>query len=343
MARPWGRGRTPLLESRWRFVVLGGLAAFVVLDIVLVVIAAHGVAPQPATTPGPIPTYTSTPTPEPTAGSTPTPSPSATTGAGSDAAASGASSTTGPAPLISAVSATEAWRATSGTCPTSDGSTAATATVATVEHTTDGGATWSPVSLGAQAVDTVVALDGGSSRTVVVGGDGSSCAVAAAESFTSGMFWAASPSSLTSSAYIVPSASSLHLTSGAAASPCTAPESVVEGATETAVVCSDGLQVRAGAGSWSRVGVSGIVAIAPTTGSFTIARTGVKGCAGLDVESLAVPVTASSTATALGCASIADRAAPLTAATVALSRTGSDVWLWVGGKTLVSTDGGVTW
>lgn len=321
-----------MLETRGRFVVFAGLAAFVVLDIVLVLIAVHGVGARPQQSPGPIPTFSSPATPIPE--STPSPTPSAT------GTAAPASSTISEVPLLSAVSATEAWRVSQGTCGVA-GTTAATR--AKVERSTDGGSTWKTVDLGSNALDDVVSLSAGTSRDTVVGGRGASCALAASVSYTNGQFWKSSPSDVASSAYLSPSDGSVHLSSGKVASPCASPERVIEGATQTVVLCGDGLRVRQGAGSWASLDLSGLVAVDPTSGAFLVARTGVTGCSGIDIESLALPVGASSTPANLGCATPKGGAASLSASDVALASAGSSVWLWAGDSTMISSDGGATW
>jgi hypothetical protein len=341
MRRILGRDRTPLLESRWRFAAIAGLAAFVIVDVVLVVVAVHGVAPQPATTPGPIPTYTSTPMPSPTATPTSTSSPTPTATPGTAGTTSDQSAGSGTPTLLSAVSATEAWRVTSGTCPASSGATSSTGTSAVVEHSTDAGKTWTALPLGGQAVDTALALDAGSSKTTVVGGRTSSCGPVATTSFTTGQFWADSASDLASEPYVVPGGASLHLSTGTVDSPCATPSRVLEGSTQTAVVCDDGLQVRSGSGPWTSVALTGLDAVAPTPGAFTIARTGVSGCDGVEIQTLSVPVSSSSTPKSLGCASVTSTT--LTSADVALARAGSSLWLWAGPETLVSKDGGASW
>lgn len=325
--------RVPLLETKWRFVVLIGLAVFVALDIVLVVVAAQGVRPGPVTTPGPIPTFTSPATVGPS-GVSPSASPTGPTAPATKAATTGGDSS-GRSVLLSAVSATEAWRATPGTC-----SPGATSSAGVVEHTTDAGTTWKTIDLRDQALTGIVALDAGSSRTTVVGSRGATCALAAATTFTDGRFWAASPSDVGPAVYVA-SDSSLHLASGATAAPCPDPAQIIAGANATAVVCGDGLRVKPSAGSWVPVPMTGLVAIASAPGSFTFARTGVAGCSGLELETMATPVTASSTATRLGCAPLSGGAPQ--ARQAALARAGSDVWLWADGVTRVSTDGGTTW
>jgi hypothetical protein len=330
MARAPRGERTPLLETRGRFAVFAGLAAFIALDVVLVAIAAHGVAAQPQQTPGPIPTFTSPATPFPEATPTATPT----------ASAAPAASTSGAAPFLSAVSATEAWRVTPVAC---SGDGAAKATSAKVERTTDGGSTWKTVDLGSNAVDDVVSLSAGSSRDVIVGGRGADCAVAASISYTNGQFWTSSPGDVASTAYLSPSDGSVHLSSGKVAAPCSTPEHVIEGATQTVLLCSDGLEIRQPSGSWTSLGLSGLVAIDPMAGEFTVARTGVSGCSGLDIQSLVLPVVASSTPKNLGCATPAIGAGSLSAANVSLASAGSNLWLWAGGATMVSSDGGVTW
>jgi hypothetical protein len=322
--RPGGRLRTG--GSRTTFIVIAiALIVLVIVDVVLVGVALHRTAPSDNGNPGPIPTYSSRPTPQPSA----TASASATPSAGATASTSGASEVTSTVRHLSVVSATEAWRSESGSC-TDDS--------AVLEHTTDGGSTWSPVTISGKDVRTISAVSAGTQRTSVLVGVGSSCIPTGFSTYTSGEYWAVDTTPAVGAS--ISATGALVLSGGTVASPCANPVQVVQGSTATAVVCPSGLAWRTGtSGTWVTVPLAGVRSIAINGASYTIARAGLTSCKGVQISRLAATgITPTSKPTVVGCAPLTDTAGP-----VALGQTASSVWVWSGEQTLVSKDGGTTW
>jgi hypothetical protein len=299
-----------------RLSVAAVLLALVAVDLVLVgfaVTRTHAAAAEPA---GPIPTFGVPPTGTPTPAPTPTASPVAA------------------APrVLAAVSATEAWRATPGSCQGGG---------AEVDHSTDGGATWQAVSPPvAQGAGQVLALTGASGANVsAVVASGAACTPDVFITQSSGQFWKEQAPSLAGSTFLEPGAAgSVHTSSGDAASPCAGPVQALDtGDGTVAVLCAAGVSERAdGQSAWVSSPVQGGLAIAATDHGYVLAASGASGCAGLAIESLPSPL-GSAAPTPVGCIQqLADPSA------VTLSAAGSSVWLWSGGTTMVSTDGGATW
>jgi hypothetical protein len=318
--------------SRTTFIAIAAaVVLLVVVDVVLVGVALHRTGPSDNGNPGPIPTYSSAPTPPPsaTASASASASAPATPSADSTPSTSGASDVTSTVRHLSVVSATEAWRSESGTC-TDDSPV--------LEHTTDGGSTWSPVTLAGKDVRTISAVSAGTQRTSVLAGVGSACTPTGMSTYTSGKYWAVDTTPAAGAS--ISSTGTLVLAGGTVASPCADPVQVVQGSTATAVVCPSGLAWRTGtSGTWVIVPLSGVRSVAINGASYTIARAGLASCKGVQISRLAASgITPTSKPTVLGCAPVADATGPVT-----LSQIASSVWVWSGEQTLVSKDGGATW
>lgn len=290
------------------------VAALVIIDVTLVALALARTAPASHGTVGPVPTFSSASLPS----VSPTPLGTATAGP--------AAMVTPGRHLLSAVDAKEAWRASSGTCGGAAG---------VLEHSVDGGVTWTRTGLGA-ATGAVLGLRADATGVAVVLGSGSACAPTVRTSADDGRTWRTG-SAGTAGAGIGPDG--LILSTGTIASPCSDPTDAYEGEFTTAVVCADEVQWRSGNGAWVRVPLNGVGSIADDGDAYLVARTGVPGCAGAEIRSMpAVAVTSATKTTLVGCAAAADPNGAL-----ALARTSSTVWLWSGDGVLVSADGGVTW
>jgi hypothetical protein len=252
--------------------------------------------------------------------SSPTPSASAT----GDAEATGDSGRR----LLSAVGTSEAWRAVSGTCSASSG--------ASLEHSTDGGTSWTQVRLG-DDVGTVLALRASSSTLSVLVGVGDGCEPTVRTSTDDGVTWKAGAPGAAGAGIVE---AGLVLSTGVIASPCADPENVFEGKYTTAVVCHNEVQWRSGTRAWVAVPVLGVRSIADNGDAYTVARVGIPGCDGVQIAAMpAVGVTSSTQVTAVGCDDQqADDASP-----VAVARAAQAVWLWSGDRVTVSTDGGAAW
>lgn len=292
------------------------VVALVVIDVVLVGLAVSRTAPTTHGTAGPIPTFSSAAVP--TATGTSAPQSSATAG-----------TATMVAPgrhLLSAVDGQEAWRASSGTCGGDE---------AVLQHTVDGGRSWTAVGLGS-GVGTVLALRADGSAVSVVAGTGNDCAPTVRTSTDDGATWEDGSDGAAGAAI---GTDGLLLTTGTVDAPCPDPIEVFQGTYTTAVTCDGEIEWRSGAGPWVSASIDGVRSLADAGNDYTIARTGVAPCDGVQIASMpAAKVTATTEATAVGCATVADPGGAVT-----IARAGQHVWLWAGGDVQVSDDGGVTW
>jgi hypothetical protein len=292
------------------------VVVLIVVDVVLVALALSRTAPADNGPAGPVPTFTSTPMPP--ENSSPTPSASAT----GDAAGTGDSGRR----LLSAVDDAEAWRAASGAC-SADG--------ASLEHSTDGGTSWSPVELG-DDVGNVLALRAGAGTLSVLVGVGDDCDPTVRTSIDDGATWKAGVPGAAGAGLVN---DGLLLSSGTVPTPCSDPIDAFQGKYTTAVVCHDEVEWRSGTRAWVPVPVNGVRSIADDGDAYMIARVGVAGCGGVEVASMpAVAVTAATKTTPIGCADEASQDGA-----VAVSRSGQAVWLWSGNTVRTSSDGGVSW
>lgn len=314
-----GRGARGLGSDLKRNTLIGVAAVvvlLVVVDVVLVAMALGRTAPEAVGSPRPVPTFgaSSDATPTPSASATPTP----------DASAPGASQ--GPARrLLSAVDGREAWRASSASCSVAQ---------VVLEHTVDGGTTWTPVALG----DDVRALWGMRATTdglslLEAVGDG--CEATERTSVDDGVTWKAAVAGA-SGAGITPDGVRLGTTT--VANPCPEPLDAFQGTRTAIVVCDGQVEWRTGTAAWVDVPLGGVRGVAVDGNSYTLARVGASACEGVQVETMtAIGVTPATPTTPVGC-----NPAPTTGP-IAIDRAGQSVWMWAGDMVAVSSDGGKTW
>ncbi|ROP74754.1 hypothetical protein EDF19_0840 [Curtobacterium sp. PhB115] len=292
------------------------VVVLVIVDVLLVALALARTAPTSNGTTGPVPTFSSKPMPTPSTSAKPSGS----------ATADPAGMVTPGRRLLSAVDSLEAWRASGGMCGGTNG---------VLEHTVDGGATWTAVGLGAET-GAVLALRAGTENVSVIVASGDDCEPRASTSTDDGTTWQPGASGA-AGAGIGPDG--LLLSSGTVDSPCVDPIEAFQGERTTAVVCSQAVQWRTGTTAWVEVPVKGVRSLAVNGSSYTLARSGADVCGGVQIVSMpASDVTAATTVTPIGCADDADAEDP-----IVLTRAGAAVWLWAGDDVLVSGDGGVTW
>lgn len=311
MASITGSSRTRGVRTRNRRTALIaiGITLFLVLDVALVLWAINANRPDPSAQPAPIPTFGVY---EP-----PTPTPTATVPA-----------VVAAPRLLTVASGDVAWRSIAGACPSPS---------AVVEATTDRGATWSAITVpGANRVLGLEGVDASQLRVVAATDNG--CEVTLSESFTAGQFFERYPDRLGDAVYLDSADPKVVHVRGAVS---TAPCSVLQLASTdqaTGGVCADELiQLAAGATSWDRVSVPGLLSAAPREGGgYTLARAGAEGCEGIAIESIAGSI-AQSQPVRVGC--VADTAP----SEVTLAARGASVWLWSGTTTRVSSDGGANW
>jgi hypothetical protein len=229
--------------------------------------------------------------------------------------------------LLAPASDSVAWRALTQACDSP----------VTVQRTEDSGVTWvdQPVAAEeARAVLALRALDEFSLRAVT--GAGESCEAQSVESFSSGEFWAPATVAAASWFHSPTDPAAIVGQGGAVESPCAGVSALAAvSPTEAAVSCTDGalfLTVDAGA-SWTDAEAGdGVVAVAANASGYTVAKTGVDGCDGLQIARLV-----SDGPSPLSCV-------PAEAGTsVVMSSAEDALWLWAGEDLLVSADGGSTW
>ena len=297
----------------WAAVIV---VVLVVIDVVLVALALARTAPSSNGTPGPVPTFSSAPR-----------SPGSATAKPSVTATADPAGMVAPGRrLLFAVDGREAWRASSGVCDGTDG---------VLEHTVDGGTTWTSVGLAAGA-GAVLALRAGTDSVSVVIGTGDDCEPTVRTSVDDGRSWKDGAAGV-AGAGVGPDG--LILSTGTVASPCADPVEAYEGEFTTAVVCADEVQWRSGDGDWVGVPLVGARSLADDGDSYLVARVGAAACAGAEIRSLpAVGVTPATKSTVVGCAAEADPDGALVVA-----RADAAVWLWSGAEVLTSSDGGATW
>jgi hypothetical protein len=298
------------------------IVALVVIDVVLVALALGRTDPATTGTPRPEHTYTSVPFDDHTSSPVATPSASATPDP--DGTAQGASSTPSRH-LLSAVDGREAWRASSASC---------SAAKVVLEHTVDAGTTWQPVALGAD-VRALWGMRATTSGLSILAAVGDECAPAERTSVDDGATWKAAVPGAAGAA-ITPDG--LLLNGVKAPAPCPDPLDAFQGIRSAVVVCDTTVQWRSGTGAWVSVPLEGVRGVAVNDASYTLARVGMPECEGVQIATMsAVSVTPSTTAKAIGCLPADDDTQ------IAIDRAGVDVWMWVGDKVAVSSDGGTTW
>lgn len=313
MASITGSSRTRGVRTRNRRTALiaVGITLFLVVDIALVLWAVSANRPDPSAQPAPIPTFGMLD------GPSPSPTPTATTPAVAAAPR-----------FLTVASGDVAWRSTAGACPSPG---------ATVEATTDRGATWTAITVpGARRVLGLEGVDASQLRVVSASDD--ACAVTLSESFTGGQFFERYPDRLSATAYIdAVDAAVVHVNGAVSTAPCPVLQ-LASTDQATGAVCADELvQLAAGATTWDRASVPGLLSAAPREGGgYTLARAGAEGCEGIAIESIAGSI-AQSQPVRIGCVA---ETAP---SEVTLASRGASVWLWSGTTTRVSPDGGATW
>lgn len=307
-------------EARKRWLILIGIALFLAVDVLLVMLALQSTSPR---------SESSAAATLPTSGEQPTATSSPPT---DDAPAVTASA---PTRIIAALDGSVAWRATTGTCPDA---------AAAPELTVDGGATWTQTDLtGATGLTALQRIFVSGPSTASFLGSGSECTPEVMRTFVAGADFAEYPGQLDGSWYLSPVGSAtVHAPGGDVAAPC---ESAVTIApldeARAAVLCSDGslhLTTDVGA-SWTAMApVPGAIAVTESDDGFLVATAGSEGCAGVQLTAIGV----SDDRTPLGCVESPLPAAELAGST-AVDWTADGIWMWVDDRLLISTDEGETW
>jgi hypothetical protein len=310
------------VRRRW---ALLGLAAFLLVDVLLVVWAVTAVR-APQSEGDPVHTSSSRPTPKASVTSTPTPVVTPTQTAQPNAV---------PATrVLAALDANTAWRAQTGACP---------ATAASPELTTDGGANWKQSDAsgptGASSILTITVVSNTQADAVALAAQG--CSPEFIRTYVSGDNWAAYPTQLAGTWYANPaSANSVHSPTGDKTAPCpTVVGLAPQDGTNAAVLCADHSVFRtadAGATWGTAVKVSGAVAIGASGAGYAVAATGDAACAGIAIANLDATT---SPGTNVGCFTAASPAP----GTVVLAGGGGTLWMWAGDTVARSSNGGASW
>lgn len=317
--------RVPRDSSRLRPWAVLAVAAFLVVDSILL-LSLFG---SPSSTPVTDPAASQASTPLPVINATPTPS----------AATNVVVTAAPPARMLSALDDSTAWRANTGSCP---------ATPASPEVSTDGGATWTTTDATGTAEvvapQTLRVLD--STTVEMVALDEINCTPEYIKTFVGGADYARYPDQLAARWYVDPAnRSSVHAPNGNVPVPCNSVASLAaESSTgdSAAVLCADQTVIRTtDAGqTWSQsVSVPGAVNLGVTQMGYVIATVGLPECAGVQLIALS-DEAASPTPT--GCLQVATPSETLPG-NVAVSEAAGTLWVWVGDEVKRSLDEGATW
>jgi len=298
--------------------VIAAVVAFVIADIALVAFALSTTRASTTTVPETLPTISSTPTSS--VGPTPTPTPSSTP------------ATASPASFLVATSATTGWRATAGLCGVTE---------PIIESTTDAGITWTAHSAGELAVREVLSLSATTGQAAtIVAKTGASCAVETIATFTGGQFWQAYPERLAEQSFInTTSPGVIQLQGSAVNAPCPAVLDLEVASGRPTVLCNGAVfQRSATTTEWLTSSTTGAQAFSVNASRILLAARGVPDCSGVAIQSVALPLTATTAPVNVGCAASASSGGPY-----ALDAIGDSVWLSAAGQTSISSDGGRTW
>ncbi|RZS55067.1 hypothetical protein EV141_2050 [Microcella putealis] len=298
-----------------------GIAALVVVNIVLVALLIGRPEPEvdEIASPGLISEPIPTPTPSETPSASPTPEPEPTPPA------------TAPGQyVLAAVDGATASRVTTGACPTA---------TATLERTVDGGATWQPsdatAATGITAVQRLIASS--AEQLALIGSQADGCAPTLARTFVGGELDAA---------WYVPAddRASVHAPAvGTVAAPCGAVTAITAASnTVAAVLCADGT-VHATADRASTftggVAIAGAQAVAAAGDGWAVAALGVDDCAGVAIAQVGADATGFEF---VGCLPL-DAETDGLAGRVALAAGGGTLWVWAGEQLARSESNGASW
>lgn len=322
------RGGTTGLRGSNRRWWIAGLVAFVVVDIALIwsALDAVGHGRGSASEPIPISSFAPAPSSSPASrapGATPTPTPT-------------------QAPIVLEtmarrlvpIDADGAWRVATVACggPVS------------IESTGDGGASWTawPTGDDVAGVRDIVGYTGDSSMVGIIASLAGDCRAEYRISFTGGEFWGSYPDEQpTESVVIDPGLPGVLIgPAGGVASPCGEVSEFAVSASGAAVLCvtTDVLMGPMDLSAWTPVAVRGaVVAITNAGDGYVIAARRDSEC----VDGLRLSVLGADGSVTPGICMLGynDEAVPVTLA----SAPDGALWIWVGDRVGVSSDGGASW
>ncbi|MFP7761480.1 WD40/YVTN/BNR-like repeat-containing protein [Marisediminicola sp. LYQ85] len=316
--------------SRRRGWVYAGLAAFLVVDVLLVswAISAVSASNEPTEQPREVSITAPQASPAP-------PRDDADSDSDTDGAAD-APTAVPPSRLLAAVDGSTAWRATTGECGVA---------TAAPEVTTDAGTSWATTDASTETgVTALLRLVPASAEVAsFVGLAQNDCTPIAVRTFVGGGDYAIDPAGVASTWHVDPSDRSAVVSpAGAVDAPCdTVVDLAARNADEAAVLCDDGaVSVTDDAGtSWATPRVfDGAIALTRSDEGWTIAAVGSDDCAGVEITA----VTDALAPGAIGCLPLDQPAADLPGS-VALSAADGTLWVWTDEGMARSTDGGASW
>lgn len=324
--------------TRRRWLVIAGVTALVLLDVILVVWVLGRPQTSEAGSRGPIPGAPSsdvTADPDADGGET---DPDSQPSEDPDASAAIEPVASGPAArILTALDGEVAWRATTGECP---------AATASPEFTTDGGASWTMTDAtgptGVTALQRIIVSSADVAAMVGAAPDG--CEPTLIRTYVAGDNYEDYPAEVAAAWHIDPAdRASVNAPGGVVEAPCAAVVAIAAASdVAAAVLCADGtIATTTDAGAvWSTpLAVAGAQALAPTSGGYVVARLGGSSCEGVG---LSLVDTAGSSATDSGCLPVPRDLASL-AGQVAVSDGDGTLWLWAGEALARSADRGATW
>lgn len=328
--------------TRRRWLVIAGVTALVLLDVILVVWVLGRPQTSEAGSQGPIPGAPSsdvTADPDADGGET---DPDSQPSEDPDAPAAIEPVASGPAArILTALDGEVAWRATTGECP---------AATARPEFSTDGGASWTTTDAtgptGVTALQRIIVSSADVAAMVGAAPDG--CEPTLIRTYVAGDNYEDYPAEVATVWHIDPAdRAQVGTPDSVVDAPCGVVIAVApESDSSAAVLCADGtVSTTTDAGvTWSApVDVSGAQSIDAVDGGYLVARLGGTACAGVGLS--LVGAGADDTAAMVaesGCVPVAGDLTAL-AGQVAVSGVDGAWWVWAGDVLARSTDRGATW
>lgn len=324
--------------TRRRWLVIAGVTALVLLDVILVVWVLGRPQTSEAGSQEPItgaPSSGVTAEPDADGGET---DPDVEPSEDPDGPAAIEPVASGPAArILTALDGDVAWRATTGECP---------AATASPEFSTDGGASWTTTDAtgptGVTALQRIIVSSADVAAMVGAAPDG--CEPTLIRTYVAGDNYEDYPAEVAAAWHVDPAdRASVNAPGGVVEAPCAAVVAIAAASdAAAAVLCADGTMATttdAGAAWSTPVAVAGAQAVAPTSGGYVVARLGGTSCTGVGI---AVVDADGASATESGCLSVSGDLASL-AGQIAVSDGDGTLWLWAGEALARSTDRGATW
>lgn len=174
----------------------------------------------------------------------------------------------------------------------------------------------------------------------IVAKTGASCTVETIATFTAGQFWQAYPERLGEQSFInTTSPGVIQLQGSAINAPCPTVLDLEVASGRLVVLCNDAVFQRSPTTTeWVTSIATGAQAFSVNASRMLLATRGVPDCSGVAIQSIALPLTPTSSPVLVGCATSASSTGPF-----ALDAIGESVWLSAAGQSSISSDGGFTW